>query len=254
MSELSRPYQIALASVVGLALIWLFALRAHGPSPSSSSPSSSSGAQSAAQHPGASSPVYHGAAPGVEGLTKDVNKAHGAVATSEHNAQELQSQSASASDEAVGTHKQTSTSPATVRQPAQPATHVSHAAASAHKPAQKAPSRSGAGSASSPVKLVEQDLAHGKMVLLLFWNPRSLSDVEVYRQLGIAHHDLAGKVVVRHATAGQVGAFGAITQHVQVNQTPTLLIINKHGVVSTLTGLADAFSIDQAVSEAAHSL
>ena len=33
-------------------------------------------------------------------------------------------------------------------------------------------------------------------------------------------------------------------------QTPTILIVNRHGVVSTLTGLTDVFALEQAVREA----
>jgi hypothetical protein len=95
MAQLSRPYQIALLALGALVLVWFAALHRPGAgSSSSSSPSVSSSA-------GHSSSVYHGSAPGVEGLSKDINKAHGAVATSEHNAQALQQKSAQASGEAA---------------------------------------------------------------------------------------------------------------------------------------------------------
>jgi hypothetical protein len=44
--------------------------------------------------------------------------------------------------------------------------------------------------------------------------------------------------------------FGKITEVVRVYQTPTILIVNRHGVVSTLTGLTDVFALEQAVREA----
>jgi hypothetical protein len=106
MAQLSRPFQIALLAFAMLVLAWFFVLHRPGgsstsspsPSVSSAAGSSSSGSSSA----GRSSSVYHGAAPGVEGLSKDIQKAHGAVATSERNAQELQSKSAQASGDAAG--------------------------------------------------------------------------------------------------------------------------------------------------------
>ncbi|MFI5003673.1 MAG: TlpA family protein disulfide reductase [Solirubrobacterales bacterium] len=105
MAQLSRPYQIALLALATLVLVWFVALHRPGAgSTSSSSPSVSSaggGSASGSSSAGGSSSVYHGAAPGVEGLSKDINKAHGAVATSEHNAQELQQKSAQASGEAA---------------------------------------------------------------------------------------------------------------------------------------------------------
>ncbi len=104
MTQISRPFQIALVAVGLLAAVWLFAL--HGRSASStessgsapaSTPATTSGA--AAQEKAAAAPttVYKGAAPGVAGLTGAIAKAHGAVATSQQNAKELESKSAQAS-------------------------------------------------------------------------------------------------------------------------------------------------------------
>ncbi len=66
-------------------------------------------------------------------------------------------------------------------------------------------------------------------------------------------HALGSKVAVHYASAGQVGAFGTITHAVQVTQTPTLLIVNPHGQTTVLTGLTEAFAIQQAVTESHHS-
>ena len=54
-------------------------------------------------------------------------------------------------------------------------------------------------------------------------------------------------------SAGQVGAFGTVTHAVQVTQTPTLLIVNPHGQTTVLTGLTEAFAIQQAIAESHHS-
>ena len=97
---------------------------------------------------------------------------------------------------------------------------------------------------------VEGELKQGKVVTILFWNPKATDDVAVQRELQSAGHALGGKVVVHEARASQVGSFGAITRAVQVYQTPTILIVNKHGQVTTLAGLTDAFSIEQAINEA----
>src|SRR5207244_1126494 len=90
MSQLSRPYQIALGAIALLGAVWFLALRGH--SSSSSEPSSSTAAQppahasAPATQPGASTPVVHGTAPGVEGRTRASNKARAAVAEPEPNA------------------------------------------------------------------------------------------------------------------------------------------------------------------------
>ncbi len=107
MAQISRPFQIALVALLALAMLivaWFMVLhRATGTessgssSPSvassagSSSPSVASSAGSSASHvathtasPGAGSGrVYHGPVPGLEGLTRDVKRAHEAAGKEE---------------------------------------------------------------------------------------------------------------------------------------------------------------------------
>lgn len=87
-------------------------------------------------------------------------------------------------------------------------------------------------------------------MLLLFWNPKSSIDDTVREQVDDVSRSLGHKVAVTFAKAGEVGSFGTVTRDVTVNETPTLLIIGKHGLVTTITGLTDAFSIEQAIREA----
>ncbi|MGA9285590.1 MAG: hypothetical protein WBV85_09115 [Solirubrobacteraceae bacterium] len=278
MAQLSRPYQIALAVVAVLGLVWAVALRSHGPGSSPSGPaptkapaatssagiasaSSSTNAAAEAKAAAAATPIYHGAAPGVEGLTRAIAKAHGAVATSQRNAQELQHKSGEASQETQtpGTGSSTSTASAAV-QKSLTVVHrtVTHAATqrtvtkthvrvtkSANQNAAKAhPGR-------SPQQVaVEAELARGKTVMLVFWDPKSSVDREVLLQADALAGGSKGTVTVHAALASQVGLFGKITEVVHVYQTPTILIVNRQGVVSTLTGLTDVFSLQQAVSEA----
>jgi hypothetical protein len=89
----SRPFQIALFAFAVLVLAWFFVLHRPGStSTSASTPSVSSPAGNSSS--GGSSSVYHGSAPGVEGLTRDIKRAHGAVAETQSNAQEVQSRAA----------------------------------------------------------------------------------------------------------------------------------------------------------------
>ncbi len=105
MAQLSRPYQIALGAVAVLGLVWVMALRGHAANPSEPAPtappapSSTAKAVAEAKAAAAPTPVYHGAAPGVEGLTRAIAKAHGAVATSQQNAAQLKRKSSEASGE-----------------------------------------------------------------------------------------------------------------------------------------------------------
>jgi len=266
MAQLSRPYQILLGVVLVLGLVWAVALRSHTSkpsepvpsSPSAAPPSTSSATNAAAEAKAAAAPtpVYHGSAPGVEGLTRAVAKAHGAVATSQQNAQQLQHKSGEASAE-----PQTST---TAPANAAAAKHAADAAAAqklvaaatlAHRAAERAHSRtrSPAKSHSGPTPAeiaVESELAHGKTVMLLFWNPKATVDREVQAQASALAGGSKGTVTVHTALAHQVGMFGKITEVVRVYQTPTVLIVNRRGVVSTLTGLTDTFALEQAVREA----
>jgi hypothetical protein len=262
MAQLSRPYQIALGVVAVLGLVWVMALRGHGSNPSEPSPASPAKstpaptAASEAKSAAAPTPVYHGAAPGVEGLTRAIAKAHGAVATSQQNARQLQGKSAHASGES-----QASTAPSGGVAAVKGGTSASatqksvEAAALARRAAARAHARTGSPSKSHKGRTVAQiqvegELAHGKTVMLVFWNPKSSVDQEVHSQASALAGGSKGTVTMHAALAHQVGTFGKITEVVHVYQTPTILIVNRRGVVSTLTGLTDVFALRQAVREA----
>lgn len=275
MAQLSRPYQIVLGVVLVLGLIWAVALRGHASNPSepaptspSTSPSASAPAASApsagragtagaAQGAAAPTPIYHGAAPGVEGLTRAIDKAHGAVATSQQNAQQVESKSR----EATGEPQSSTTAPggAAAAKSATPGATTQNApllaAALARKAAARAHGESASSSKSHPGRsaqqvAVEGELAHGKTAMLLFWNPKSTVDQEVMKQAAALVGGSKGTVTLHAALAHQVGMFGTITEVAQVYQTPTILIVNRRGLVSTLTGLTDVFALEQAVREA----
>jgi hypothetical protein len=101
---------------------------------------------------------------------------------------------------------------------------------------------------------VEAELKQGKIVVLLFWNPKGADDVAVHEALQRFFAIEPDKhIAVHEASASQVTSFGSITRAVQVYGTPTILIVNRSGQVTTLTGLTDAYAIEQAIDEARHS-
>ena len=61
--------------------------------------------------------------------------------------------------------------------------------------------------------------------------------------------ELQKRFAAFRATPNEISSFGSITQQVQVAATPTILIVNKSGQTTELTGLQDAFSIEQAIDE-----
>jgi hypothetical protein len=120
---------------------------------------------------------------------------------------------------------------------------------------------------------VERELKRGEVAVVLFWNKDGADDVAVHEELQIllaAHHEVAvhpnkaqvrklrlatgleleKKIAVHYATAAQVTSFGSFTKTVQVYGTPTILIVNPHGSVTTMNGLTDAFAIEQTIDEA----
>lgn len=301
MAQLSRPYQIALGVLAVLVLAWFALLHGHG---SGSNAPSGGGASSSTVNAGQAqptsnpnsagqpTPVYHGAAPGVEGLTRAIRKAHEAVGTSQRNAAELEANSARASQEApqaatapaaavkvtaaahkgvtahraagarhtAASHGKTSAHHIAAGHRAAPAKHAAsskHAAAT-HRSSHPSARHHGAPSHARPSALpntgaaVSSELRAGKVVLVLFWDPAAADDAAVRRQLQVLSTLSRGSLAVHYALPNEVGAFGTVTRSVQVVQTPTILIINQHAVVSQITGLTDAYAIAQAISEARH--
>jgi hypothetical protein len=275
MAQISRPFQIVLVVFLVFACVWLFAL--HGRSTSSNASSTSAPVVSAttpssvpsAAAKGNASPshIYKGPAPGLEGLTRDINRAHHAAAVSEGRTQQLESKSARVSGEA--TPSSTTAAPASSRKAATSGatapTHTSAANATTHA-SSKTSSKTSTSAAHKRAttlaatlkgqRTVEAELAKGDVVLLLFWNSKGTDDVSVQqavRQVQKADRSSRQRIAVQEATASQVASFGSVTRGVQVYATPTLFVINKHGHAIVLTGLQDSFSIQQTIDEAAQS-
>ncbi len=268
MAQLSRPFQVVLVAFLLLAGVWLFALQGHSTSTGGSGSSAAVSTAASAPAPAATAKahsaaptgtakagatpthVYHGPVPGLEGLSRDVNRAHEAV--TKVNA------SPTASSTTTTTHP--ANAPAAASQPAtktkaatQPATSTSTKtpASTGHKTSTAPRSASGA-AALTGQRAVEADLAKGDVVVLLFWNRKGTEDVAVHR--AVQQLARAGqRIAVQEASASQVASFGSITRGVQVYTTPTIFIINKHKQAIVLTGVQDAFSIGQALDEARQS-
>ncbi len=273
MAQISRPFQIVLAVFLVFACVWLFALQGRSSTPTSSTsapvvsattpaattpaataPSSASSATAKATPKGASTHVYHGPVPGLEGLSRDISKAHHAVGASEGRTQQIESKSAHVSGEPTSTHTSAAAAPVTkastpVPSKASSKTSSKTSTSAAHKHSSTLATLSGQ-------RTVEAELAKGDVVLLLFWNPKGTEDASVRRavqQVAQAERHSHPQVAVEVALAGQVASYGSVTRGVQVYATPTLFVINKKGQAIVLTGVQDTFSIEQSISEATHS-
>jgi len=264
MAQLSRPYQIGLAAIVLLAAVWLVLLQGHSSSPSS--PASSAAVAPASTAPAATASTNVGSksssstaskaaspsAPGMAGLTRAIEKAHGAATISQQTNAHLQEKSAQASSPSTTTTgaatnaaqaKAVTSTPTTTAAPS--------TAAAAPSTTKAAPAPNVASRVNSPTKerTVEAQLAHGKIALILFWNPKGADDQEIHRAVGQLH---SKGIAVNEASASDIASFGTITRGIQVYATPTLLIVNKKGQTIVLTGPQDAFVVEQAISEARH--
>ena len=243
MTQISRPFVIALAAVLLFAGVWFVGLKPHTSS-SSETPAATStpppAPSAAAQEKANAAPshVDHTSTPGLEGLTKDINKAHGAVATSQASSKQVQEKAAQAAAQASGggSTASTSTSPAgTTGSPATkhaatpttastPASVHSAAATAAAKHAEaaqaKAASEAAQASASAAKEattripahqaLVETALKEGKIAVLLFWNPRASEDQVVHLSVGLIAgvHEIFESLSSNPKTSGQLKKSG----------------------------------------------
>jgi hypothetical protein len=260
VTQISRPFQIALAAVALLLVIWLVALRGHSgggsssstpaaastPAPAAGSASPASGAGASQSSPGSgtaapSGKIYHGSAPGVAGLTRAIAKARGAVKVSEQNAQQLQRKSAQASSAAPSSAATQSTASPSKPAGAKPVTPASATATGAAPKVASAPAKQ---------SLVESELKRGRTVIVLFSSPAGAVDAVVRGQLALLTLSQNRGIAVHYASPRELGAYGTVTRSLQILQTPTILVISPSGKTKTLTGLADAYAIRQAVREA----
>jgi hypothetical protein len=254
--------------------VWFVALQGHSSS-SSSTPVASTPAPAQPATPSAKP------APGsthIEGITRAVAHAREAVAAS----QRASDKSANSSAETPPQGTTVTTSSTTVihsKHAAVPAPTVTKSSVTVTRSTHGAPSgtttvtKTAVHAAPAQQVAVERELKRGEVAVVLFWNKNGADDVAVHEELQIllaAHHEVAvhpnkaqvrklrlatgleleKKIAVHYATAAQVTSFGSFTKTVQVYGTPTILIINPHGAVTTMNGLTDAFAIEQTIDEA----
>ncbi len=249
MTHVSRPVQLALVVFGLFAIVWFVTLRGHS-SPSSNASSASAPTQPPKSHDSASaskadtSAPSHGAVHSHTSVT--VHGSHGTVhshtSVTVHGSHGTVHASSSSIHTDHVTRIRTTTTDHLTKTRTTTTDHVA-------KP-RTASTRHAAGGAPAMQVAVERQLAQNKTVVILFWSPRGAEDIAVRQQVPIAARALGGSVAVHYALPHQVTEYGKITNTVQVNQTPTILIVNKRAQATTLTGLTDAFAIEQAVAEA----
>ena len=98
-------------------------------------------------------------------------------------------------------------------------------------------------------KGVRSAIKQRKVLALLFWNNRSYDDRAVRREL--KHVSTYGKqVFVAARPIKNVARYQAITRGVDVEQSPTIVVVDSNLKAVTLVGYVDRDTIDQAVVDA----
>ena len=223
MDQVSKPVLIALAAVLVFAVAHFTVL----------APKTDSGSVAAPQ------------APGQQGLESAIGKANHAVATSQASAGATEhAASAASGDSSASTPAAKPTATKAAAKPvAKPV--AKPAAKPAVAPAKPLPKLE-AGDRSGPML---QDLAEGKVVVALFFNPHGSDDNAALRAVRSAnrHH---GRVVLHSSPIDNVGDYNALTSGVQVLQAPTVLVIGPDQKARAIVGYTEVKEIDQAISDA----
>ncbi|HEY2637825.1 MAG TPA: hypothetical protein VGI54_10575, partial [Solirubrobacteraceae bacterium] len=235
-SQVSRPLQIVLGLVVLVAVLWMVALRPKSGGSKNTTTPAASATQTTPTTP--SGPT----APGVKGLTGAIQQAHGAVTTSQGNADALNQASAqagapnpttssSSASPAPGAATPSSTSSATTKSSAhhgKTAAHHGKTPMLARRPPVVLPR------ARAP-KVAAQTLNSHRVLALLFYNPRAADDRAVLRSFAhLSRH--GGKVTVIAASLDHVADFDAVTTKVAVTGSPTFVVFDRQGQPTKLVG------------------
>jgi hypothetical protein len=215
VSQISPPIRILLFASVGLIVAWMLFLKP------------SNGTAPAPAAPAASTPT----APGVKGLTTAIDKAKAAAAATE--ARDAKVQKATGGGDAVAT-----------------------AAAPEVQAAKQALKDRAAGKPAASAKNVHdlplpvlKAIAANKVMALLFWNPKSADDRDVKRAFAHANR-WSGQVFFHVAPIKSIADYGRITRGADVEQSPTIVVVDRTLKAERLVGYVDSQSIDQAVVDA----
>jgi len=220
MSQISPPLRILLIGSVVFLAAWFAFLRPGGGSDTASAPTPAA-TTVPAKDPGATTHSAPGAA--VQSAASAAQKTEAA-------------QSAAMGDSAPATTTSTGTGATTAAAPSVP-----KAAAPGSKQADAA-------KASLPLS-VAKAMAAKKVMVLLFWNPKAADDKAVRRAVkGIGSHK--GKVVVHVANVADVARYAPITRGVDVQQSPSVIVVDRKLQAELLTGYVDRQTVEQSVSDA----
>jgi hypothetical protein len=227
MSQISPPIRILLVCAVAFMAAWMLFLR----------PKDDAGAPATATPTAPSTrPVEAGGDKADSLAGKAVEKANETTAAQDARAEEL----------AGGAGETAATPPVTAETPAVGAATPAGDPAVADEPGKLTKKAAEAGGL--PLRVL-RGLADRKVVVLLFWKPQAAEDKAVRSALtGIDRHK--GKVLAHATHVKRIAAYGQITRGADVEQSPTVVVVDRNRKVETLVGFVDRTSIDQTVTDA----
>ena len=223
MSQISPPIRILLVCAVAFMAAWMLFLR----------PKADAGAPAAANStPANSRPVEAGGDKANSAAGKAVEKANEATAATDARVERIADGTETAAD---GTSAANGTAAS-----ATPATAPA-AGATPGKPAKQ--------STDGLPGRVQHALDDRKVLVLLFWAPKAVEDKAVRKALtGIDRH--RGRVLAHATHIKKIARYQQITRGAQVEQSPTVVVVDRNRTVQTLVGYVDRTTIDQAVTDA----
>jgi hypothetical protein len=226
MSQISPPIRILLVGALAFMAAWMLFLR---PSTDTGEPAVDDPVAAATQ------PVDAGGAEAESAAGKAVEAANNTTAAADARVERIENGTETAAD--AGQAANATATQATPAAGAEPTT-----AAAAAKPAKAAEA------GQLPMRVLKA-IADRKVVALLFWSPKSVDDRQVRKALrGIDRHD--GKVLAHATHIKRIAAYQQITRGANVEQSPTVVIIDRNRTVQSLVGFVDRTTIDQAVTDA----
>jgi pyruvate/2-oxoglutarate dehydrogenase complex dihydrolipoamide acyltransferase (E2) component len=98
---------------------------------------------------------------------------------------------------------------------------------------------------------VKHALDAHKVVVILFWSPRGTDDRSVKRAVDSLSRR-GGDVAVFSDRPRNLARYTKITSAADVTQTPTLVVVDRHGKAREATGYLDSATIEQYVVDALH--
>ncbi len=229
MSQISPPIRILLVAVIGLCAVYMLFLRPKDEAvPAAAAPPAAT-TPVPAHDPGAATQSKPGAI--VQKATADTqnasDRAEQAAGTSQGIDDGKTDGTTSVGPASSGVNTNPVTKAPATGQTSAPAPITNDALASLPKDVRKA-------------------IKQRKVLALLFWNNRSYDDRAVRREL--KHVSTYGKqVFVAARPIKNVARYQAITRGVDVEQSPTIVVVDSNLKAVTLVGYVDRDTIDQAV-------